>query len=83
MTVGRDYLMKQPSRPSAPKVFLDTRIIPAAVNVAGSVEVALDRAAMRTGLRPVVILTGVTVAGVLAVVTLWRKRSTAPVSPAD
>jgi hypothetical protein len=83
MTVGRDYLMKQPSHPSAPKVFFDTRIIPGAVNVAGSVEVALDRAAMRTGLRPVVILAGAAMAGALAVVSLWRKRSTAPVSPAD
>lgn len=83
MTIGRDYLMKQPSRPSAPKLFLDTRIIPAAVNVAGSLEVALDRAAMRTRLRPVVILTGGVVAGAFAALSLWRKRSATPANPVD
>jgi hypothetical protein len=81
MTVGRDYLMKQPSRPSVPKLFLNTRIIPRAVNSAGSLEVALDRAAVRTGLRPAVILTSGAVAGILAVVSLWHKRSPAPASP--
>lgn len=83
MTVGRDYLMKQPSRPSAPKRFLDTRIIPAAVNAAGSLEVALDRAAVRTGLRPIVILTGGAVAGALAALSLWRNRTTTPVRDTD
>lgn len=83
MTVGRDYLMKQPSRPSAPKLFLDTQIIPRAVNAAGSLEVALDRTAARTGLRPIVILTGGAVTAALAVVNLWRKRNITPVSPAD
>lgn len=81
MTVGRDYLMKQPSRPSAPKLFLDTRIIPAAVNAAGSLEVALDRAAVRTGLRPSVILAGSAVAGALAVLSLWLTRNATPVRP--
>jgi hypothetical protein len=76
MTVGRDYLMKQPSRPSAPKVFLDTRVIPSAVNAAGSLEVALDRVAVRTGFRPVVILTGSAVAGLLIGWSLWRKHRT-------
>ena len=79
MTVGRDYLMKQSSGPSAPKLFLDTRIIPGAVNVAGSVEVALDRAAQRTGLRPAVILTSGVAAAFLTVLSLWRKRNAAPV----
>jgi hypothetical protein len=83
MTVGRDYLMKQPSRPSAPKVFLDTRVIPSAVNAAGSLEVALDRVAVRTGLRPVVILTGSAVAGLLVAWSMWRKRSTMSVTASN
>ena len=57
--IGRDYLLKKPSRPSAPKLFLDTQLVPLAVNAAGGVEVALDRASARTGLRPAVIVAGV------------------------
>jgi hypothetical protein len=58
MTVGRDYMLEKPPGPSLPKWFIDTRIIPIGVNIAGSLEVALDRAAARTGLRPSVILVG-------------------------
>jgi hypothetical protein len=58
VTVGRDYMLEKPSGPSAPKLFLDTKIVPMAVNAAGSLEVALDRASARTGIRPSLILTG-------------------------
>ena len=60
MIIGRDYLLKKPSGPSAPKLFLDTQVVPLAANLAGAVEVALDRAAARTGVRPAVILAGAT-----------------------
>jgi hypothetical protein len=72
--IGRDYLLKKPHGPSAPKLFLDTRVIPAAVNIAGGLEVALDRAAVRTGIRPAVIL--LSVAGMLSFTLLrfWRGR---------
>ena len=83
MTVGRDYLMKQPAGPSAPKLYLDTRIVPRAVNAVGSLEVALDRAAVRTGLRPAALLTGGAAAALLTVLGLWRKRRAAPGSRAD
>ncbi len=53
-------LLKKPSGPSAPKLFLDTQVVPLAANLAGAVEVALDRAAARTGVRPAVILAGAT-----------------------
>ena len=56
MLVDRDYLLKKPSGPSAPKLFLDTRIVPAGVNTLGSVEVALNRVAARTSIRPALIL---------------------------
>lgn len=77
MIIGRDYLLKKPSGPSAPKLFLDTRVVPLAVNLAGGLEVALDRASARTGVRPAVILAGVT--GVLSFVLfrLLRNRGTA------
>ncbi len=83
MTVGRDYLMKQPSRPSSPKLFFDTRIVPRAVNAAGGLEVALHRAAERTGLRPVVILAGGAMATSLIAVSLWRRRDAARAVLAD
>jgi hypothetical protein len=60
LIIGRDYLLKKPSGPSAPKLFLDTQVVPLAANLAGAVEVALDRAAARTGVRPAVILAGAT-----------------------
>ena len=44
VVIGRDYLLKKPGRPSAPKLFLDTQVVPLAVNIAGGLEVALDRA---------------------------------------
>ena len=58
MTVGRHYLLRKPVGPSAPKLFFDTRIVPLATNIAGSLELLLDRAARRTGVRPVLILAG-------------------------
>lgn len=77
MTVGRDYLLKKPARPSAPKLFLDRRVVPLAVNIAGGLEVALDRASVRTGIRPAVIFTGVTGVVFLALFRLLHSRSRA------
>ncbi|HEX8415189.1 MAG TPA: hypothetical protein VF637_15100 [Sphingomicrobium sp.] len=56
MVVSRDYMLKQPSGPSAPKLFLDTKLVPAAVNILGDSEVALNRASLRTGLSAGLIL---------------------------
>jgi hypothetical protein len=58
MVVGRDYMLKKPSGPSAPKLFLDTKLVPAAVNMLGAAEVALDRLSVRTGLSPRTIVAG-------------------------
>lgn len=58
LVVGRDYLLKKPSGPSSPKLFFDTQVVPAAVNAAGSLEVALDGAARRLGVRPSVLVAG-------------------------
>lgn len=76
MTIGRDYMLKKPAGPSAPKLFLDTKIVPLAVNIAGGVEVALDRASVRTGVRPSVILAGVTGILSLVLLRLLRHRTT-------
>jgi hypothetical protein len=42
------------------------------VNIAGGLEVALDRASVRTGIRPAVILTGVTGVVFLALFRVLR-----------
>jgi hypothetical protein len=77
VVIGRDYLLKKPAGPSAPKLFLDTQVVPLAVNIAGGLEVALDRASVRTGIRPAVILTGVTGVILLALFRLLHSRSRA------
>jgi hypothetical protein len=56
MVVSRDYMLKLPNGPSAPKLFLDTKLVPAVVNALGGAEVALDRTSRRTGLSGRVIL---------------------------
>lgn len=56
--VSREYLLKKPSGPSAPKLFFDMQVVPAVVNAAGSLEVALDGTARRLGLRPSALLAG-------------------------
>ena len=72
MIIGRDYLLKKPSGPSEPKLFLDTKLVPLVVNMAGRLEVALDRVSIRTGLRPAVVLTGL--AGLASMVLLGMVR---------
>lgn len=77
MIIGRDYLLKKPSGPSAPKLFLDTQVVPLAANLAGSLEVALDRAAARTGVRPALIVAGATGLIGLGLIRLFaRARAT-------
>ncbi|MEE7494658.1 hypothetical protein [Methylobacterium oryzae] len=74
MAVGRDYLLKKPSGPSGLKLFLDTQVVPLAANIAGSLEVALDRAAARTGVRPALILAGATGLIGLGLIRLLTRR---------
>jgi len=75
MLITRDYLLRKPAGPSAPKQWFDTRVIPLAVDAAGAFEVALDRAAVRSGLRPSVILAGLAAAASLALFGLMRRRA--------
>lgn len=72
--VGREYLLEKPPRPSVPKQFLDNQIIPLGVNIAGSIEVAVDRAADRLGVRPSVIVVGALGLTCLGLVGLMRGR---------
>ena len=78
MIIGRDYLLKKPGGPSAPKFFFDTKVIPFAANLAGAIEVSLDRAAARTGVRPAVILAGVVGVGSLLFLGVLRSLNRQP-----
>jgi len=75
MVIGRDYMLKKPSGPSASKHFLHTQIVPHAVNISGALEVALSRASARTGIRPAVILAGIAAAAVMTVFRLRQSRA--------
>ena len=72
MVVGRDYMLDQPPGPSAPKLFLDTKVVLAAVKLLGAAEVALDRASARTGLRPGLLLAGAVGLGSVGLYRLLR-----------
>lgn len=56
MSVSRDYMTHKGSGPSAPKLFLDTKVVPRLVDAAGTVEGRLDRVARATGMRPSLLL---------------------------
>lgn len=62
MSVGRDYMLRKEGGRSAPKLFLDTKVVPRLVDAAGRAEVVLDRAARATGVRPSLLLAGAGVA---------------------
>lgn len=77
MVVGRDYLLKKTRGPDAARHFLNTRVVPGAVNTLGAVEVALERAGRLTHIRPLFLMTlGVTTLGV-ATTAYWGRRSRA------
>ena len=58
MTIDRDYMLRKTTGPSRVKYVLDTRVVPRLVNTAGTAEVWLDRAAVRLGQRPAVLVAG-------------------------
>jgi len=84
MTVGRDYMLKKDHGPSAPKMFVDTQVVPRLVNSIGGAEVALDRAARWSGMRPSLLLAGALAGLSLAAAGVFRARRTSPTrAPAD
>jgi hypothetical protein len=78
MVVTRDYMLKKESGPSAPKLFLDTKVVPAVVNMLGAMEVVVDQASARSGLRPRWVLAGAVGLGAIGLFGVLRREATRP-----
>jgi hypothetical protein len=78
MVVDRDYMLKQQSGPSPPKLFLDTKVVPAVVNALGSVEVGLARASARTGVSATGILASAAALGLVGIASLLIRGRSRP-----
>ena len=72
--VGRDYLLKKGEGPSAPKLFLDQRVIPLAIDAAGAVEGVLERVAVRVRRMPVSALVAALGSGTLVTLLAVPRR---------
>lgn len=74
MLVDRDYILEKPRGPSVPKKFFDQRVVPLAVDASGALEVALVRAADRSGVRPYIILSVSLAALTLSALAVLRRK---------
>ncbi len=72
--VDRDYMLKKGAGPSAPKVFLDQKVVPAAINAAGAVEGVLERVAVRVRRMPVAALAAALGTGTLMMLLTVPRR---------
>jgi hypothetical protein len=69
-----DYLTQKPAAPTAPKRFLDQRVIPGLIDVAGSVEAALEHWTVRVRRSPGASMGVVLGIGALLSLLLARRR---------
>ena len=74
MDVGRDDMLRKEGESSGPRLFLDQQVVPFATNVAGWFEGGLDRASVRSGVRPSVLLAAGMGLASLILVSLPRRR---------
>ena len=72
--VGRDYLLKKGAGPSAPKLFLDQKVIPQAIDAAGAVESLVERVAVRVRRMPVTALAAAIGTGTLVTLLAVPRR---------
>ena len=72
--VGRDYMLKKGAGPSAPKVFLDQKVVPVMIDAAGSVEGVLERVAVRVRRMPVAALAAALGTGTLVTLLAVPRR---------
>ena len=75
--VSKSYMLEKKRPPSELRLVIDQRLIPAAIDVAGAIEAALERVAVRARQQPATAVgAALTGAATLAIVTrrLLRPR---------
>ncbi len=72
--VSRDYMLKKGAGPSGAKVFLDQKVVPAAINAAGAVEGVLELLAVRVRRMPVAALAAALGTGTLVTLLAVPRR---------
>lgn len=65
--VDKAYMLDKPPGPGPAKRYLDQVLLPVAIDLAGSGEVAIQRLSERSGIRPAVILGGLAGGAILLV----------------
>jgi hypothetical protein len=73
--VGRHYLLETRSRPGGLKIYVDQRLIPAAIDIAGGVESAAERVAVRVRRLPLLMVGAAFGFGLIAAQVRLRGRS--------
>lgn len=72
--VDKAYMLHKPPGPGPAKRYLDQVMLPVAIDLAGSGEVAIQRLSERSGIRPAVILGGLAGGAILlAALALGRQ----------
>ena len=71
--VDKSYMLEKPPGPGPAKTFLDQVVLPFAIDLAGSGEVAIQRLSERSGIRPAVLVGGIA-GGVALVIALAFAR---------
>lgn len=65
--VDKAYMIEKPPGPGPAKRYLDQVVLPFAIDLAGSGEVAIQRLSERSGIRPAVLVGGIAGGAILLV----------------
>ncbi len=73
--ISRHYLLKKNSqRPAGLRLFVDQELIPATIDLAGNIETAIERVAVRVRHQPLLVLGAAFGLGVAASLLPLRRR---------
>lgn len=73
--IGPRYMLHKPSGPSAPKVFLDQKVVPAMIDASGALEGVLERVAVAARRMPIATLAASLGIGTLVTLLTVPRRS--------
>ena len=73
--VDKSYMVDRPPRPGPAHRYLVQVVLPVAIDLAGSGEVAVQRLSERSGIRPAVLMGGIAGGAVLLVALALGGRS--------